>query len=648
MTATRGIGHPLKRPFDILVSAGVLVAASPLLLGSMFAVWLQDRQSPFYMAPRVARGGGMFTMIKIRSMIVDAAKSGVNSTGANDKRVTGVGRFIRRYKIDELSQFINVMAGSMSVVGPRPNTRSWGTDLYTDEEMRLLDVRPGVTDLASIVFSDEGDILAGAEHADLRYNELIRPWKSRLSLFYIEHMSVGLDLQICWLTALALLDKRRALDGVVSVLEKRGADPDLVETARRTTPLRAFPPPGASEVETGAPRVRGAPTEARRPIRVAHVTTVHAPFDVRIFHKQCVTLADAGYQVTLIQRGDKRETVKGVDIEPLPTYSGRLSRMTFGVWTASRLAFRTRADVIHFHDAEFIWGALILKAFGRQVVYDVHEDLPKDLEDKAYLPRWSIPPLQAAMTLVEWIAKRAFDRISTATQSISERFRSPRTQLIRNTPILGELTVSGETPFVTRPPNVAYLGGLAPFNGPEQMVAAMEHVPDDIGARLILGGKFTDARVEACVRAADGWSKVEYVGWVDRSQIGALLSQVRCGLVVYQPTPNVVDSEPNKFFEILSAGLPLVASDFPVWRAFIERYRCGLVVNPADPQSIGEAITYLLRNPDEAEAMGARGRAAVLGSYNWGQDGAKLVEMYEGLGRARHHSPSMTAIPAAG
>lgn len=256
MTRVRKGDYAQKRLFDICVATGVLVAASPLLLGSMLAVWLQDRHSPFYMAPRVARGGGMFTMIKLRSMIVDAAKTGVNSTGANDQRVTSVGRFIRRYKIDELSQFLNVMSGSMSVVGPRPNTRSWGTDLYTDEEMRLLEVRPGVTDLASIVFSDEGDILAGTEHADLKYNELIRPWKSRLSLFYIEHMSLGLDIQVCWLTALAILDKRKALAGVVAVLEKRGADQELIATARRDAPLRAFPPPGASEVETGAARVR--------------------------------------------------------------------------------------------------------------------------------------------------------------------------------------------------------------------------------------------------------------------------------------------------------------------------------------------------------------------------------------------------------
>lgn len=261
MTAPRR--YPLKRVFDIVVALCVLIAASPLLLGSMLAVWLQDWHSPFYMAPRVARGGGMFTMIKVRSMIVNAAKSGVNSTGANDRRITGVGRFIRRYKIDELSQFLNVLFGSMSVVGPRPQVRDWGVDLYTDEEMALLSVRPGITDLASIVFSDEGDILAGAPHADLRYNEVIRPWKSRLGLFYIRHMSLALDIRICWLTAVAIVDKAKALAGVVAILERHGADAELIATCRRDAPLRAAPPPGAMEVETGAPRARGAGHQAQ-------------------------------------------------------------------------------------------------------------------------------------------------------------------------------------------------------------------------------------------------------------------------------------------------------------------------------------------------------------------------------------------------
>lgn len=243
-----------KRLFDIVVSAAVLIAASPLLLGSMLAVWLQDRHSPFYMAPRVARGGGQFTMIKIRSMVINASRSGVNSTGTNDRRITAVGRFIRRWKIDELSQFLNVLAGSMSVVGPRPNTRSWGVDLYTDQELPLLSVRPGITDLSSIIFSDEGEILAGAAHADLEYNRVIRPWKSRLGLFYIEHMSLMLDLRIAWLTFLAILDKSKAIDGVVMILSRHGADPELIATCRRQAPLRAVPPPGADEIETGEPR----------------------------------------------------------------------------------------------------------------------------------------------------------------------------------------------------------------------------------------------------------------------------------------------------------------------------------------------------------------------------------------------------------
>ncbi len=252
MTPTRP--YPLKRAFDIAASLGILVVASPLLVGCLVAVWLQDRHSPFYRAQRVARGGGLFTMIKIRSMVMNADRAGPNSTGSGDRRITGVGRFIRRYKIDELSQFLNVVAGSMSVVGPRPQTRAWGVDLYTDEEMALLSVRPGITDLSSIVFSDEGEILADAAHADLEYNRVIRPWKSRLGLFYIRHASLGMDIRICWLTFLAIVDKPRALTGIADILRRHGAEPDLIAVCRREGPVPAAPPPGADEIETGEPK----------------------------------------------------------------------------------------------------------------------------------------------------------------------------------------------------------------------------------------------------------------------------------------------------------------------------------------------------------------------------------------------------------
>lgn len=243
--------YPLKRAFDIVTAAFVLILTSPLLLGSMLAVWLQDWHSPFYLAPRVSRGGGSFTMIKIRSMIKGASKTGVNSTGADDRRITKVGHFIRRYKVDEISQFLNVLAGSMSVVGPRPNTRAWGVDLYTSEEMDLLSVRPGITDFSSIVFSDEGEILAGAKHADLEYNRVIRPWKSRLGLLYVGHMSLWLDMRICWLTFLAVFNKPAAIDGVTRMLRALNADPMLVDVCGRLSPLPAYPPPGGDMIETG-------------------------------------------------------------------------------------------------------------------------------------------------------------------------------------------------------------------------------------------------------------------------------------------------------------------------------------------------------------------------------------------------------------
>jgi lipopolysaccharide/colanic/teichoic acid biosynthesis glycosyltransferase len=244
--------YPLKRVFDICVAVVALTVTGPILLVSILLVWWQDRYSPFYMARRVARGGGEFTMIKIRSMIVRAESTGVNSTGAHDHRITQVGRFIRRFKIDELSQFINVLKGDMSVVGPRPNTWAWGVELYTTVESKILSVRPGITDLASIVFSDEGEILNGAEHPDLLYNQVIRPWKSRLALWYIDNMSLALDIRICWLTALAMVDKRRALTGVVHLLERARADTDLIVVCCRDAPLTAAPPPGSDRVETGS------------------------------------------------------------------------------------------------------------------------------------------------------------------------------------------------------------------------------------------------------------------------------------------------------------------------------------------------------------------------------------------------------------
>lgn len=239
----------LKRLFDIVLSSIGLLIASPVLLPVIFLVWRQDGHSPFYIAPRTARGGGTFSMVKLRSMVINADKSGVDSTGSNDRRITPVGHFIRRYKLDELTQLWNVFIGDMSLVGPRPNVKR-ETDLYTPLERRLLDTKPGITDFSSIVFSDEGDILKDQADPDIAYNQLIRPGKSLLGLFYIEHRSVWLDVRLMVLTVVAIVSRERALAGVESLLRQLGATDDLIEIAVRRRPLTPRPPPGGTKIVT--------------------------------------------------------------------------------------------------------------------------------------------------------------------------------------------------------------------------------------------------------------------------------------------------------------------------------------------------------------------------------------------------------------
>ena len=238
----------MKRLLDICVAAIGLLVASPVILVFMFLVTKQDGHSPFYIAPRVGKGGRMFNMVKLRSMVVNADSTAVDSTSANDTRITTVGRLIRKYKLDEITQLWNVLKGDMSLVGPRPNVPR-GVDVYTEEERRLLSVAPGVTDFSSIIFSDEGEILADKDDPDRAYDQLIRPWKSKLGLFYIDNQNILLDIKIIWWTIIAIISKKTALSNVVKELIKLNAPSDIVQVSRREKDLTPSQPPGLDKTE---------------------------------------------------------------------------------------------------------------------------------------------------------------------------------------------------------------------------------------------------------------------------------------------------------------------------------------------------------------------------------------------------------------
>jgi lipopolysaccharide/colanic/teichoic acid biosynthesis glycosyltransferase len=236
-----------KRFIDITASIFALTCIIPILIPILIIIWQYDKKSPFYIAPRIGKKFKMFNMIKLRSMIEDADKDGINSTSNKDVRITPIGQKIRKYKIDELTQLFNVLIGNMSLVGPRPNVKS-EVDLYTEIEKELLSVKPGITDFSSIVFSDEGKILENKENPDLSYNQLIRPWKSRLGLIYIKHKSILLDLELMIFTVVALISKPIALKWVVKKLEKFNVDQKIIEVAKRDKELSPFPPPGTNKI----------------------------------------------------------------------------------------------------------------------------------------------------------------------------------------------------------------------------------------------------------------------------------------------------------------------------------------------------------------------------------------------------------------
>jgi len=237
----------MKRILDLLVSIFGLLILSPVVLVFVILIYLEDGHNPFYIAKRIGKGGAHFKMIKLRSMVINADKSGVDSTSINDSRITNIGQKVRKYKLDEFTQLWNVFLGEMSLVGPRPNVKR-DTDLYTENEKELLLIRPGITDFSSIIFSDEGDILKEHKNPDLAYNQLIRPWKSRLGLIYIDNQTTMIDLKLIFYTILSIFSKKNAIKLVVYELIKIGVDPMIVAVSKRNAVLYPYPPPGQDKI----------------------------------------------------------------------------------------------------------------------------------------------------------------------------------------------------------------------------------------------------------------------------------------------------------------------------------------------------------------------------------------------------------------
>jgi glycosyltransferase involved in cell wall biosynthesis len=366
--------------------------------------------------------------------------------------------------------------------------------------------------------------------------------------------------------------------------------------------------------------------------KVVHLTSFHTPGDTRLFHRELKTLVRAGYEVVLVAAWNHDDLIDGIRIRAVPPSRTRLERLRRTVWGIYRAALEERADLYHFHDPELLPVGLLLRLSGKRVIYDAHEDLPRQIRTWFF-----IPPVVRGLTAlsaaaVERIAGRILNSIVAATPTIAARFPPSKTVLVHNFPILAELTPAAALPYADRPPLAAYVGGISEIRGIRHMVEAMGLLPESLGARLVVAGAyFVPLELGDAVRAMPGWTRCSHLGWQDRPGVARVLGEARIGMVVVHPTTNHIAAYPLKLFEYMAAGIPVVASDFPIWRGIVDEAGCGLLVDPLDSKAIAGAIEWLLTHPAEAEAMGRRGRRAVETRFNWESEAKKLLGLYEKL-----------------
>lgn len=368
-------------------------------------------------------------------------------------------------------------------------------------------------------------------------------------------------------------------------------------------------------------------------LKIVHLTSSHYADDARILHKECRSLAKAGHDVTLVARNGNDAVVDGVKILALRSDPARrLQRWTKAVWRAYREAARLDADVYHFHDPELIPVGIWLTLCGKRVIYDAHEDLPKTFAYKHYLPKFAREGLGWLTGKIENVAARRFAGIVAATPGIANRFSSQNknTVLVRNFPVLEEQVNASPMPWNERPPLVAYVGSTGPERGIRECVKAVGSLPKELNARFALGGPISP-ELRRQIEESKGGDRTEILGRLGRGEVATLLGRSRVGLVPLKPMPNYINALPVKLFEYMSAGIPVIASDFPLWRRIVDGCGCGLLVDPPDEINLACAIEYLLDHPEEARRMGQRGKKAVEDKYNWKPEGVRLVEFYATL-----------------
>lgn len=361
---------------------------------------------------------------------------------------------------------------------------------------------------------------------------------------------------------------------------------------------------------------------------MCHFTSAHKADDVRIFYKECCSIAAAGYTVFLVAPNAVTEEKKGVRIVGVEAHvSGRYNRMLNTSRIIYKKALSIDADIYHFHDPELLPYGLKLKRKGKKVIYDAHEDVPRQILGKYWIGWAFRSVISRAFERYENYIARNLDQIITATPFICERFKkiNKNTKEVCNYPIINEIHSSGN--WSEKRNEICYVGGITKIRGNVEVVKALE----GLEVKLNLAGDYSPVELRDEMKALKGWQNVVEYGFVGREKISEILLHSKAGIVTLYPQINYLDSLPIKMFEYMLAGIPVIASNFPLWKEIVESNSCGICVDPLNVDEIRKGISKIIENDAAAEKMGQNGRKAVVEKYNWSVEEKKLINIYNVL-----------------
>lgn len=363
--------------------------------------------------------------------------------------------------------------------------------------------------------------------------------------------------------------------------------------------------------------------------KVVHITTVHHPLDPRIYYKQCLSFQKAGYDVTLIAPEESNIGKSQVNVIPLKKYKSRLGRMIFSTMEAFKHARKLKADYYHIHDPELLPAARLLKNKHNVIVYDIHEDYITSIKQKSYLPK-------AIRNLIAHAYKFIEKKLTKPMElCLAEKYYKdiyPDGQCILNYPIINSRILKHSTAALEGSRKLIYTGNVTVDRG-ALIHASLPALDQSLMVTIV--GKCSSHLAEKMFESA-GVSKnrlrIEGVDqYIPKKDIDSqyISQKWLAGLALFPPTEHYMKKELTKFFEYMNAGIPIICSNFPIWKQFIEKYNCGIAVDPYNQNEIKSALEYMSSNSQRAKQMGLNGQEAILKELNWEMEEKKLLDWYK-------------------